>query len=662
METASSQSVLGDFNDAKFEYFGTTSRFYKHDGAYFVETPNAQGHLESFRISYTLGFYPLQQYLIAFPDGRIQALSISWDSRPKAAGGQRWYHLYPDEKISPSDPLHWTGAFQNWNSRCASCHTTNLAKNYSMETNRYSTTWAEMRVGCEACHGAGAKHLAWARGDRTVADQGLLTDVRKLWEPLDGHTAIPQNLNPAANRQLDVCAGCHSVRSELQQRDSAAGFDSNYSLALLREGLYHPDGQILGEVYEAGSFLQSRMYRNGVSCSNCHDPHSNALRVQGNGLCLQCHAASKYQSETHVFHKASSSGAQCVSCHMPSKIYMGVDRRRDHSFRVPDPAASVALGVPNACTECHTDRSPQWASDALAVRRVGQMPRYPFAAAFASARAGDESSVPPLLQIARDVSEPPIVRATALFESSRFPSAEQVAAAVAALRSADPLMRASAVESLGSAPPAPRLRYLRPLLRDPVKTVRMAIARHLADVRNEQVPIADRPQFTRLLQEYQQSLLFNADAPASMNELGLFHLARGNLPEAERALLQARKLVPTFLPAMLNLADVYRAQQSEDRAQAVLKEALAAYPNSREANYAMGLLYVRTGRKAEAVPLLRRAAQLSPADPQYVYAYAMALAETGKTDEARRVTQAALQRFPHFTPLQDAESALRKPD
>jgi predicted CXXCH cytochrome family protein len=659
MEAATSQSVLGNFNNATFKYFGTTSRFYKRNGAYFVETANAQGRLEEFRISYTLGFYPLQQYLVEFPDGRIQALSISWDSRPKAEGGQRWYHLYPDEQITATDPLHWTGAFQNWNARCASCHTTNLAKNYSREINRYATKWSEMRVGCEACHGAGAKHLAWARGDRGIANKGLLTNIRKLWEPVDGHAAIPANLNPTANRQLEICGGCHSRRTELQQRDIAASFASNYNLTPLREGLYNADGQILNEVYEVGSFLQSRMYRNGVSCSNCHDPHSNALRVRGNGLCLQCHAAPKYQSQAHFFHKADSSGAQCVSCHMPTKTYMGVDRRRDHSFHVPDPAASVRLGVPNACTQCHADRTTEWASDFLAARSGRNTIRYPYAAVLAAARNGEADSAPGLLSIVGDESQAAILRATALLESSRFPSQRQLRATLAALRSPDALLRTNAAGALDFVTPTQRFQYLQPLICDPAKSVRMAVARHVADMPTGQVRPAQRARFAKLLSEYEQSLLFNADMPESMSELGLFHATRGEMAAAEQALLQARKLAPAYLPAMLNLADVYRAQGHDDRAEAVLAEALAAHPNSGDAHYAMGLLYVRAGRKPEALPLLRRAALLSPADPQYVYAYAVALAETGRRDEAARVLDAALQRFPDNSQLRDARANLK---
>jgi predicted CXXCH cytochrome family protein len=365
MEEPDADSVLGDFNDASFEHFGTTSRFFTRDGQYFVETDNASGELQTFPVAYTFGWYPLQQYLIGFPDGRLQALSISWDSRPAAQGGQRWYHLYPDEEISHQDPLHWTGSFQNWNSRCAACHSTELVKGYSQQDDRYQTRWKELNVGCEACHGPGSRHLAWANGQRSLDNSGLATRVGALWQPVVG--ARPAAAQAAQTRttlsgQLNACGGCHSRRGELGQPDITADFFDNFTLSPLVEGLYFADGQMHEEVYEVGSFLQSRMHQNHVSCTNCHEPHSSRLRVTGNGLCLQCHEAPKFQSRDHFFHTPDSAGAQCVNCHMPERTYMGVDSRRDHSFRIPDPIASLRFGVPNACTQCHTDRDDAWAA------------------------------------------------------------------------------------------------------------------------------------------------------------------------------------------------------------------------------------------------------------------------------------------------------------
>ena len=654
MAVAGPDTVLGDFRDATFDYFGHRSRFYTRDGRYFVETENGQGTPQAFEISYTLGFYPLQQYLIRFPDGRVQALGISWDGRPKEDGGQRWYHLYADTEITPADPLHWTGAFQNWNSRCASCHTTDLTKNYSAQRNTYDTRWAEIDVGCEACHGAGSQHVAWAHGDTKIERKGLRTAIDKIWDPNAGQRPMPRPPGTALGAQLDVCASCHSRREELGRRDVAARLLDNYSLTPLLDGLYYADGQIRDEVYVTGSFLQSRMHQNQVSCTNCHEPHSGRPRISGNGLCLQCHEAQVFQTEKHFFHEPKSAGAQCVSCHMPERTYMGVDRRRDHSFRIPDPAASVALGVPNACTQCHKDRSNEWAAEFLAKRtgRVG--PYYKHAAPLAAARRNDASAAPRLLDVAEDAGEPAILRSIALIESARFPSERHVAAVASALASQDPLIRASAASALSFFDPRQRLPYLQPLLSDPVKSVRIAAARQLNGVPTEQLPVAARAAFGSALAELEASLLYNGDMPEAMSDLGLDYAARGDLAAAEEALRQARALAPHYLAAMLNLADVYRAQRRDELGEPLLQEAVAEYPESADASHALGLLYVRTARTQESIPLFDRASRLAPTNARYVLVYALALVEVGRRAEGIAALEDAAKRFPEDPQIRDA--------
>jgi predicted CXXCH cytochrome family protein len=657
MEAASAESVLGNFNDTTFDHFGTASRFFTRDGRYFVETDNARGELETFRVTHTFGWYPLQQYLIDFPDGRKQALSISWDSRPASEGGQRWFHLYPEQKVAHDDPLHWTGSFQNWNSRCAFCHSTNLVRNYSPEANRYDTRWQDMNVGCEACHGPGSQHVAWAGGRHELENQGLTKSISRAWSPDGDRLPIPPHTGATMSAQLQTCAACHSRRGELQQASPTAEFFDNFSLGPLLDGRYFPDGQMREEVYEVGSFLQSRMHANQVSCTNCHEPHSGELRARGNALCLQCHQPQQFQTKQHFFHEPASPGAQCVNCHMPKQTYMGVDERHDHSFRVPDPAASVALGVPNACTQCHTNRNARWAAEFLVKRSGSNQPRYAHAAMLTAARKDDAAVATNLLTYARNESHPAILRSIALLESGRFASREQTAAINEALRSPDPLVRMGAASALGNSDARERLGLLKPLLTDPARAVRNVVARELIDVPQAQAPADLRASLGKLFEEYQQTLQHNADMPESMSDLALYHAAQGDPDAAERALTQARKLAPHYLPAMLNQADLYRARSRDDLGEALLREALAAYPESGDVHHMLGLLYVRTGRTPQSVPLLQQAAALSPANAQYALVHALALIETGQRAQGMSVLQQAVRRFPESLPLRQTLDA-----
>jgi len=212
MQVATATTVLGDFRNAKLAYAGTTSTFFTRDGRYFVRTDGADGKPADFEILYTFGVAPLQQYLIAAPGGRLQALSIAWDARPKAAGGQRWFHLYPKQQIRAGDPLHWTGIGQNWNFMCAECHSTNLRKNFDAASGTFHTTWAEMSVGCEACHGPGAAHLAWAQAKREgkagAADMGLVValDERRnvTWAPVAATGNAQRSTPRATSREIEV--------------------------------------------------------------------------------------------------------------------------------------------------------------------------------------------------------------------------------------------------------------------------------------------------------------------------------------------------------------------------------------------------------------------------------------------------------------------------
>ena len=379
MQHATDKTVLGDFGDAGFDYFGVHSRFFRRDGKFMVETDGPDGKLATFEVKYTFGLDPLQQYLVEFPDGRLQALSLAWDSRPKDQGGQRWFHLYPKEEIKHDDILHWTKLNQNWNFMCAECHSTGVRKNYDAANDRFSTTWAEISVGCEACHGQGSNHVAWAHdrkswwpfGKREDPTKGLAvrfderTDV--TWRH-DTATGNPhRNFPPALLRkEVETCGLCHARRGEFSE-DWVPGrsLSDTHVVSPLTRGLYDADGQMRDEVYNYGSFKQSKMFAAGVTCSDCHEPHGAKLRVVGDGVCLQCHAPEKYAAAAHNHHDSAKPAIACASCHMPSRTYMVVDRRHDHSFRIPRPDVSAKVGTPNACNDCHADKSPEWAAAAI---------------------------------------------------------------------------------------------------------------------------------------------------------------------------------------------------------------------------------------------------------------------------------------------------------
>ncbi|GGO81645.1 hypothetical protein GCM10011348_21110 [Marinobacterium nitratireducens] len=658
MAVASDETVLADFNDTEFTYNGITSRFYKRDGRFFVTTENADGELEEFEIGYTFGVYPLQQYMIDFPDGRKQVLSIIWDTRSKEEGGQRWYHLYPEHQslahgeppldpVDSEDPLHWTGSYFNWNSRCASCHSTELERGYKPADNSYDTTWSEISVGCEACHGPAQRHLEWARnGGDSGAHSGFAMSLADpgIWAAIDAVAGVEKRptlkrSGALADTQKRVCASCHSRRAELGFADPRKDFYDTHRLQLLESPLYYADGQVRDEVYVWGSFLQSKMHGEGVTCSNCHNPHSLKLKAEGNGVCTQCHSAEVFDSESHHHHPADSAGAQCANCHMPTTTYMGVDARRDHSLRIPRPQQEADVGAPDACTRCHEDRSPAWAQSAIEQWLEGSgksLGRHPFADAFHAADQGQADVAPQLLKLAMDGSLPAIVRGSAIQRFGPWHNPQSVAEVHQLLRDPKPLVRLGAVASLQSLPLHVRYQLLAPRLDEEVASVRIEMARMLAGVPPDQVPAEQAQQLRALFREYVAAGDFNADMPEQQSQLGRFYADLGQFGAAETAYRQALKLAPKHQGVLLNFADFYRQTGRDDKALPLLQQAVEVAPGSANGHYALGLYHIRQKQTDAAVASLQKAAELAPSDARYAYTYALALEQQGEVAQALR--------------------------
>lgn len=637
MQEPTADTVLGNFDDASFTKDGVRTRFFQRDGRYWINTDGADGKPADFEVKYTFGVEPLQQYLVALDRGRLQAFTIAWD-----VGKRRWFHLYPRERIDHRDPLHWTQPSQNWNFMCAECHSTDVKKSFDQESNSYDTSWKQIDVGCQACHGPASTHLPSASpGKKDFAVDFATAD---------------------ATSQIETCARCHSRRSVISS-DYRHGerLMQTHLPALLTGDLYYPDGQILDEVYEYGSFLQSKMHAQGVRCSDCHEPHSLKLRREGNQLCVGCHNTAApaarpsidvsglkhkdYDSPAHHFHEAGKPGSQCVDCHAPTRVYMEVDPRRDHSFRIPRPDISVRLGTPNACNACHEKRSAKWAAEQVAKwygpdRRQEET----FADAFVSNQDGH------LIRIARDSHTPAIVRASALDRLQASTSQAALDILQSATRDADPLVRMAAADAFNVYSPAQRSAVL-PLLNDPVRAVRLAAISSAPPERLSPTAVT----------EYERAQLENADQPGAHINIGNLRASLGRVAGAEAAYQTAIRLDPTFAPAYVNLADVKSRSGDDAMAIAVLRAGLDAQrsegPQSAALHHSLGLALIRTRRYDDAMAELELAANQSPTDARYAYVLGVALYDTGKRKEGVATLERALRQHPANRELLEALAA-----
>ena len=607
MQPATPETVLADFADARFAGKGEEAHFLRRGDAFHVATRGADGQRAEFPVTHTFGIHPLQQVLLPQPGGRLQAFTIAWDTQRKT-----WFSLYPDGANAPGSNLHWSGRYQNWNLMCGECHTTAYRKGYDDVQDAYRTTWAEANVGCQACHGSGRAHAESARATQAAGSgKPQPTANRAL---------------TAAHAQVDQCATCHARRTRLVE-DATAGAPllDQFMPDNLRADLYHADGQQLEEVFEYGSYRQSRMYQAGVACTDCHDPHSGKRRAEGNALCTACHnetpdrarfpglKPAKYDSASHHFHAAGKAGSQCVDCHMPSRNYMIVHGRRDHAIRIPRPDLSAKLGVPNACQDCHGERSPEWAAQAITRHFGARQHGTHYGEILAAARRHEPGAQQQLEHLIADTAQAAIVRATALEALAALGTGT---IPEATLHDPDPVVRATAAAALGSRPADERLARLPGLLADPLRAVRIAAARGLADIDDSRLTPAQRTDLHAGLAAFVAAQQAMADMPSAQLNLAALAVARRDPAGAERHYRRALAQDAQVQAARLGLATLLAGSAREDEAERLLRDGLPLATQPGELHFALGLLAGQRKEWHKAAHELRAAAALMPDHPR----------------------------------------------
>jgi predicted CXXCH cytochrome family protein len=643
-------TLLAKFAGTSFSTpLGGVTRFVDKNGDYAVTTADGAGRSATFRIAYAAGVDPLQQYVLATERGKLQTLGVSWDSRAAAAGGERWFHVYGPRGVAPRDELYFTRPSQNWNHVCADCHSTFVERRYDLAGDRFDTRWAELTVGCEACHGPGADHVRAARdaekrGAKVGGALAVALRAGAPWTPLATGSPAPRRQDGV---EVEVCAPCHSRREPL-----AEGFLAGDALLdafepeLLRPGLYHADGQVEGEVYEWGSFLQSKMYASGVRCSDCHEPHAGTLRAEGNALCSRCHSTARFDDASHSHHTGEKAPL-CVDCHMPRATFMQIDERRDHSLRIPRPDLSVEFGSPNACNLCHTKQPATWARDHVAAWYPAAAARPHFARALLLDENGALDAPSALRELASDASAPAIARATALSRLGRFPAAKTLETLRAGLASPDELVVYGAVLGVAPLPLRERVPLLVPAISHGARAVRVAAAKALAALPPGGLEPRLHEALERAFAEVEEGFAVGASRPDTHVERSAFLLARNRPVDAEAALRAALRLSPCLPEAHLNLADLARARADEAGAEREIRAALACDANHATAHHALGLWYVRARDGKTARARFEKAVALAPENARFRFVLAVAQADGGDLPAAVKTLESATRGHPN---------------
>lgn len=650
MDTATTATVLGNFDNFEFRHNGKVHRMFMKDGKFFINTNGPGGTFADFQITYTFGYTPLQQYLVPFEDGKLQCLPIAWDTEKK-----RWFHLgdtvYAGQDIKPDNWLYWTNQAQNWNGMCADCHSTNLRKNYDPATGVFRTTWSEIDVSCEACHGPASDHIEWAK-------------LPEGSRPPDVNTGLVIRTRDLDNKELlNVCARCHSRRSIMGDYENNNEDLLNYMIPhLITQPIYHADGQILDEDYEYASFTQSKMFEKSIKCSDCHDSHSVRTLKDDNELCMKCHRPDLYNTRSHHFHKMpdpkgkrlinrgkpeykQGTGAQCVNCHMVGRFYMGNDYRRDHSFRNPRPDLTISIGTPNACNDCHADKSVAW-SQGYIEKWYGSKKRPHYGETFSAANKRDPKAVPDLILYSENELFPLMVRATAVSLLANYEDSLSRKAIEKALTDPASLVRHSAINGFQPEDIQSFEKQMTPLLNDPVRGIRTEAAIRLSVVPEEQLSEPARKARESALKEYVNVNLYTSDFSGGRYNLGVMYANTGELEKAAECYRAALKIDGLFYMAKVNLANVYNLQKKNTEAETLLKEVLKENPEITQVNYSLALLLAEMGKIEESRKFFLKAVELLPDQPRILYNFALFENSQGNLAGAEKYLMEALKKEP----------------
>lgn len=618
MQKADSLTVIAPFNNEIFKSNGVTSTFYKKDKHFYVNTEGPDGLNHEYKIIYTFGVSPLQQYIVQFPNGHYQCLRTAFNTQKN-----KWFDLYPDFKIVHSEWLHWSRGGLNWNTMCADCHSTNVKKNYNEETHSYTTNFANINVSCEACHGPGKKHV----------QNALKEDYQK--------TDDLQMTNLNSKQLVDACARCHSRRENLTLQHTPQGtFLDHYYPQLITDNVYYPDGQILDEDYVYGSFVQSKMYHHGVSCKDCHNVHSNQLKFTGNKLCTQCHTQQKYDTQKHHKHSLNSKGSACINCHMPGKFYMGNDFRRDHSFRIPRPDLSVQYNTPNACTNCHQKEGYTWAQQKF-VELYGAPKKNHFSDKLIPGITQQIGGKDSLISLAKNKEYPNIARASAIYNLYKY-NTTNVKNVISFLQDDSPLVRAATIDVLQNFKNN-SYTHLFPLLKDTKRAVRIKTFSTLSALPLSKIPKEYLTFYKKGSLEFKNYLKTTSDFSSGKLKQAQYYTNKGNYTKAITILEKALELDPLNNIVRTSIAQLYYQTQQFSKAEKSYQTILNQEPGFGLTNYNYGLLLNELQRPKEAIIQLEKAIKYLPNNNRIAYNLALLYFNTHKVNKSISFLEKQLQ-------------------
>ncbi len=566
-----------------------------------------------------IGYDPLIQYLIPTGNGKLQTYTLSYEPTTK-----EWFYVFEDDVRLPGEWGHWSGQGMNWNANCGYCHMTDYHKNLDQDPSRpiaYESQWLYQGISCAQCHNGLEEHVKSPDAPEVVS------------------------LNAQSKVQIEhSCATCHARRQELTVEAFRPGdsFHDHYGLSAVDQGdLYHPDGQVNNENFVYTSMQLNKMGHAGISCMDCHNPHTAALSLpaDNNALCMKCHTtgdngATLIDPIKHSRHQPGSEGARCIECHMPDNTFMARDDRRDHIFSIPDPQLSAEIGSPDTCTACHTDQNMKWAGEWVetwwpdhATKRVHVRER---ARAIQSFRDGSASDYKELLRLAQK-EEILLWKASLtgmLTPWSQWKEVETYLRQM--LAHTDPHIRSAAVRALARHPQ--RQALLAPLLQDEFRVVRIQAAQL----------IGPAPEYR---EEYETFHRFSSDRPN--NALMLADYFSADPEQQKQWIRRSISLEPTNDVIYGDGAVLLARGADVDGAKALLLEGIAMAPQSASLRYSLALIEAEQQNYSAAINWMQQSVRLDPQQPRAWYNLSILLRRQGDLKGARAAAEKAYELSPN---------------
>ena len=597
---------------------GMTYQMVQVEEAFKLRVVAEDGATKEYDLVGVIGETPIRQYLAHLPGDKFQTISATYDVL-----NDQWVDVFAGQDRMPGEWGHWAGQGMNWNSNCAYCHTTEYEKGFDFEKDIYQSTWIQQGIACAECHSGLEEHVT----------ASLSGDYKSGLSPLD------------LVQTKENCQTCHSRRDQLTADTFEVGdrYDDHFSLSLPDQpGLYYADGQILDEVFVHASFEMSRMGHAGITCTDCHNPHTleRILPVENNMLCMRCHQtgisdAPIIEPVKHSFHAEGSTGNQCVECHMSETVYMQVDWRADHGFHSPDPLMTKELGIPNACNKCHTEESVDWAvkhAEAWYGEKLETSPQRARARALSKAYEYDPAALPELLALAK-VEDIAAWQATyAGLIANYLPNPEAEAHLRSLVDHESDLVRLRATAGLARIENGDEI--LMDQLKDESRSVRIAASRGLAS-RNQDIvdPIAAK--------EWAEYLNFNSDRPQSLLMQANQAIRQSRSDEVLKYVERATQLDAANPEIYHQGAILLSTAGLNTEARRQLFAGWERAPQEARFPYSLGLLAAETGDLEAAVGYLEETVAMAPEFYRAWYNLSLAYGQLQRPEDAQRAMQKA---------------------